>query len=208
MFVPDRLAEYVGDDHFRGLSAVNQRRIVTMLWAWAMPRYQHKYSTVLASFHCHWLQRLWGNLDTMRRVLGPRYFKVAVGSNVNHYTHAYKPYRFLAEALIDCLLDDQPCALRDAKGLAQERPRGPFRSRAVTELDTDGKPERFLKHTVWSGYRCAATVPVDTEALLRFCAKTSDLRHQICRQRFAVCYPQKAGATRRQPRAHPPRRIG
>jgi hypothetical protein len=115
----------------------------------------------------------------MRSVLGPRYFNVAVGSNVNHYTHAYKPYRFLAEALIDFLLDERPCTLRDPKGRAQERPRGPFRSRAVTQLDTDGKPEKFLKHTVWSGYRCAEALPVDTEALLWFCAQTSDLRHQI-----------------------------
>ncbi|NDC10584.1 MAG: hypothetical protein EBZ75_14840, partial [Oxalobacteraceae bacterium] len=64
-------------------------------------------------------------------------------------------------------------------GRAQERPRGPFRSRVVTALVRDGKPEKFLKHTVWSGYRCADAVPVDTEALLRFCAQTSDLRQQI-----------------------------
>ena len=179
MFVPDRLAEYVRDEHFRGLSVSNQRRIVTMLWAWAMPRYKHKYSTELASFHNRWLQGLWGNLRTTRSVLEARYFRVVPGSNVEHYTNGYKPYRLLAEALIDFLLNDQPCTLRDPRGRAQERPRGPFRSRAVTELDTDGKPEKFLKHTVWSGYRCAAAVPVDTEALLRFCAQTSDLRQQI-----------------------------
>jgi hypothetical protein len=101
MFVPDHLAEFVRDDHFRGLSASNQRRIVTMLWAWSMPRYKHKYSTVLASFHSDWLRGLWGNLRTMHSVLGPRYFNVAPGSNVKHYTNGYKPYRFLAEALVD-----------------------------------------------------------------------------------------------------------
>jgi hypothetical protein len=58
----------------------------------------------------------------MRSVLGSHYFKVAVGSNVNHYTHGYKPYRFLAEALIDFLLDDRPCTMRDPRGRAQERP--------------------------------------------------------------------------------------
>ena len=179
MFVPDRLAEYVRDDHFRGLSVSNQRRIVTMLWAWAMPRYKHKYSTELASFHSDWLQRLWGNLRTTRSVLEARYFRVVPGSNVEHFTNGYKPYRLLAEALVDFLLDDQPCALRDAKGRAQERPRGPFRSRVVTALDTDGKSKEFHKHSVWSGYRCADAVPVDTEALLRFCAQTSGLRQQI-----------------------------
>jgi predicted transcriptional regulator len=179
MFVPEGLAEYVRDDHFRGLSASNQRRIVTMLWAWSMPRYQHKYNAVLASFHSSWLRGLWGNLEAMRSVLGSHYFNVAVGSNVNHYTHGYKPYRFLAEALIDFLLDDRPCTMRDPRGRAQERPREPFRSRAVTELDTDGKPPKFLKHAVWTGYRCAEAVPVDTEALLRFCTLTSDLRQQI-----------------------------
>jgi len=113
MFVADRLSEYIADSGFRGFSASNQQRIVTMLWAWSMPRHQHMYNTKAASLHSSWLQKLWGNLETMRKVLANKYFDVIVGSNVNRYTHAYTPYKFLAEGLIDFLLDDKPSALRD-----------------------------------------------------------------------------------------------
>ena len=173
MFVPDRLSEYITDPCFRGLSASNQQRIVTMLWAWSMPRHQHMYNTKAASLHSSWLQKLWGNLETMRKVLADKYFDVIVGSNVNRYTHAYTPYKFLAEGLIDFLLDDKPSALRDSKGRAQERPRQVFRSRAAAE---GGKPG---KHSVWSPLMCSPSVPINVAALERFCTQTNDLRHQI-----------------------------
>ena len=175
IYIPERLPQYIARSYepFAALKPSYQFCIAAMLWSWAMPRYQHCYNPIYASFHSEWLLRLWRNLSTMRKVLGDAYFRVLTGSNYEHYTHAYIPRQALGSALVDYLLDEKPDVLRDRDGRKLARPRGCFRSRAGS--DSAASP----KHSVWQGMKCSLVLPINMDALQKFCRQTDNLRHII-----------------------------
>lgn len=173
--IPERLPRFIAQncEPFSSLKPTHQFCITAMLWAWAMPRYQHCYNPRYASFQSKWLQRLWGNLQTMRKTLGDTYFSVLSGSNYEHFTHGYIPRQALGSALIDYLLDESPDVLRDRHGRKRERPRGCFRSRAGADSTA------LAKHSVWKGLICSPVLPINIDALEKFCLQTNNLRHVI-----------------------------
>lgn len=175
IYVPERLPHYIARNYepFSALKPNYQFYISAMLWSWAMPRYQHRYNPRGASFHTEWLLQLWRNKSTMRKILGHSYFSVQPGSNYDHYTHAYTPLQPLGSALVDYLLDESPDVLRDRDGRKLARPRGCFRSRAGSDSTV------LAKHSVWKGLNCSPVLPINVDALEKFCLQTDNLRHII-----------------------------